>query len=62
MAASLLVLEMYKKMFSPFFMKKKVLNLGVLHHNENKAKDLQAYRVNRNGSSHIFEDFFSFLF
>lgn len=33
MAASLLVLEMYKNLFV-LFIESKVLNLGVLHHND----------------------------
>lgn len=52
MAASLLVLEIYKIIVCPFFLKKKiiiiiiesgVLNLDLLHQMKNKAKDLQAY-------------------
>lgn len=53
MAASLLVLEIYKIIVCPFLTKKKkiiiiiiesrVLNLDLLHQMKNKAKDLQAY-------------------
>lgn len=54
MAASLLVLEIYKIIVCSFFKKKKiiiiiiesgVLNLDLLHQMKNKAKDLQAYWV-----------------
>lgn len=54
MAASLLVLEIYKIIVRSFLKKKKiiiiiiesgVLNLDLLHQMKNKAKDLQAYWV-----------------
>lgn len=55
MAASLLVLEIYKIIVCPFLTKKKKiiiiiiesreLNLDLLHQMKNKAKDLQAYWV-----------------
>lgn len=54
MAASLLVLEIYKIIVCSFKKKKKiiiiiiesgVLNLDLLHQMKNKAKDLQAYWV-----------------